>query len=63
MRDTRLAQVTALLDDARSLLVDIVDDGPGVPEVDANRIDAARQFINSALTYIQAAGNSHVEFA
>jgi hypothetical protein len=61
--DSRLPQITALLDDARTLLVDIGDSRPmgayrgpltGVQQ-DFNNIDAARQFINSAIVYVQAA--------
>jgi hypothetical protein len=57
VNDTRLNQVTALLDDARGLLVDLVDEGPSDrgSVKDFNNIDAARQFINSAITYVQAA--------
>ena len=56
MQDSRLNQVVALLDDARCLLVDIVDDGPGNGNVrDFNNIDAARQFINSAASYVSYA--------
>ena len=54
--DSRLKQATALLDDARTLLVDIVDSRPLGPLLqDFNNIDAARQFINSAIVYVQAA--------
>lgn len=52
MDDTRLTQVLALLDDARSLLADITEDSP--PTRDANRVDAARQFIDAAIKYVQA---------
>ena len=57
MRDSRLKQCKALLDDARALLVDIVDDGPiGESTIrDFNWIDAGRQFINSAIQYVQYA--------
>lgn len=57
MMDTRLAQASALLDDARTLLVDIVDSRPllGTMMRDFNSIDAARLFINSALVHIQDA--------
>lgn len=57
MRDSRLQQVTALLDDARCLLVDIVDEGPTQDANlrDFNNLDASRQFINSAITYVQYA--------
>lgn len=61
MRDTRLRQVTALLDDARCLLIDLIDEGPtGDATVkDFNNIDAARQFINSATVYVQQADSEH----
>jgi hypothetical protein len=56
MRDIRLKQAEVLLDDARSLLVDVVDDRPLDANLkDYNNIDCARIFINSALPYIQAA--------
>jgi hypothetical protein len=55
MIDPRLAQAAALLDDARSLLVDVVDAHPDATPLDLNNIDAARQFLNSALPYIQMA--------
>lgn len=56
MNDTRLKQAAALIDDARTLLVDIVDNGPITENLrDFNNIDAARQFINSAIPYIEAA--------
>lgn len=57
MNDTRLGRALALLDDARSLLVDIVDEGPTEEASlrDFNNIDSARIFINSAIPYIQAA--------
>jgi hypothetical protein len=59
MNDSRLRQAQALLDDARSLLVDIVDERPiGADPADYNNIDSARIFINSALPYIQAAEGS-----
>ena len=63
MIDSRLKQVTALLDDARSTLVDIVDSRPlhgEQPTQDFNRIDAARQFINSAIVYVQAADSEEI---
>lgn len=56
MRDSRLRQAAALLDDARTLLIDVVDERPvGADPADYNNIDSARIFINSALPYIQAA--------
>ena len=57
MKDTRLQQAIALLDDARCLIVDIVDEGPSTDKTirDFNNLDAARQFINSGIVYIQAA--------
>lgn len=58
MIDSRLKQAQALLDDARTLLIDIIDDGT-VPDLrDRNNIDAARQFINSAVVYIGAADSA-----
>lgn len=61
MKDSRLSQITALLDDARSLLVDIVDEKPydSASLRDFNSIDDARQFINAAITYVQAADSGH----
>jgi hypothetical protein len=60
--DSRLKQAMALLDDARTLLVDIVDTGPATGPMlkDFNNLDAARQFINSSIVYIQAADSEHV---
>jgi hypothetical protein len=56
MNDSRLRQAAALVDDARSLLVDVVDERPiGADPRDYNAIDAARQFLNSGLVYIQQA--------
>lgn len=57
MNDSRLKVAASLLDDARELLVNIVDEGPNETASvrDFNSIDAARQFINSGLVYIQAA--------
>lgn len=56
MKDTRLNQTLALLDDARTLLINIVDDGPLAGNLrDYNNIDASRQFINSAIQYVQYA--------
>lgn len=56
MNDSRLRQAAALLDDSRCLLIDIVDERPaGSNPRDFNNIDSARIFINSALSYIQAA--------
>lgn len=60
MIDSRLAQVIALIDDARTLLVDIVDEGPSDSSSvkDFNAIDAARQFLNSAGVYVEQADSS-----
>lgn len=53
--DTRLNEALAILDDARALLVDLVDERPLTADVrDYNNLDAARQFLNSAVPYIQA---------
>lgn len=54
MNDTRLAQAEELLDDARELLIEIVDEQPDSPR-DVNQIDAARLFINAASKHIQQA--------
>ena len=61
MKDSRLRQTTALLDDARSILVELVDQAPiGDATVkDFNHVDAARQFINSAIVHIQLADSEH----
>ena len=61
MKDSRLTQVTALLDDARELLVDIVDELPldGRNAREVNNIDAARQFINASIVHVQAADSNH----
>ena len=60
MIDSRLNQVAALVDDARSLLVDIVDERTvGDSLRDMNYIDSARQFLNSALVYVQKADDTH----
>ena len=60
MNDTRLLQVVSLLDDARDLLVEIVDEGPQDDRSvrDFNNIDAARQFINSASVYVSQASSA-----
>lgn len=58
MRDSRLGRAMAFLDDARELLVDIVDDGgitEGATIRDFNNIDSGRQFINAALIHLQHA--------
>lgn len=60
MRDSRLRQVTAALDEARTIIVDIVDSRPVSADLrDFNSLDAARQFINSAIVYTQAADDTH----
>ena len=61
MKDTRLRQITAMLDDCRTLIVDIVDEKPydTASLKDFNCLDASRQFINSAICYIQSADSSH----
>lgn len=60
MKDPRLAKARALLDDARSLLVDVVDARPKDATVrDYNQIDSARQFLNAALINIQTAETHH----
>jgi hypothetical protein len=61
VKDSRLTRVTALLDDARSLLIEIVDEGPtGEATVrDFNCIDSSRQFINSAIVYAQMADSEY----
>lgn len=59
MRDSRLRVAAALLDDARTILVDLVDDRPADANLkDYNAIDAARQFINSSLVYIASADDT-----
>lgn len=56
MRDTRLDQAAALIVDARTLLVDVVDDRPVDASLrDFNHIDVSRQFLNAALTHVQLA--------
>lgn len=56
MRDSRLRVAAALLDDARTILVDIVDERPADANLrDFNQLDSARQFINAALVNIQTA--------
>jgi hypothetical protein len=61
VNDSRLKQAAALLDDARTLLIDIVDSGPATNVMrDFNNIDAARQFINAALPYIDAAYSEEI---
>jgi fructose-1,6-bisphosphatase len=59
--DSRLKQITALLDDARCLIVDLVDEGPFDDRTlkDFNNLDAARQFINHGIVYVQAADSTH----
>ncbi|MGB0972383.1 MAG: hypothetical protein ACPGVG_15700 [Mycobacterium sp.] len=51
-RDSRLSQALALIDDARTLLADLTEEGGWTPQ-DTNRLTAARGFINSAVPYIQ----------
>lgn len=60
MIESRLSQITALLDDARTLIVEIVDEKPfdSANLRDFNNLDAARIFINNALVYVQAADSS-----
>lgn len=61
MKDSRLRQATALLDDARHLLVDIVDERPTDANLrDFNQLDSARQFINAALINIQTAETQEI---
>lgn len=57
MRDSRLQQAMALLDDARELLVDLVDEGPkdGATLRDFNQLDSARLSINIAIQHVQYA--------
>lgn len=55
MNEPKLGEALALLDDARCLLIDVVDGNPKAPLADLNNLDAARQFINSAIPYIQLA--------
>lgn len=56
MRDSRLNQVLALLDDSRCLLVDLVDDAvPGTSLRELNQVDAARQSINVAIEHVRYA--------
>ena len=58
--DSRLKQIEALLDDARSLIVEIVDSRPvGADLRDFNNLDAARQFVNSGLVYVQKADDTY----
>jgi hypothetical protein len=61
VKDSRLPQVAALIDDARTIIVDIVDEKPydTASLRDFNSLDAARQFLNSALVYVQSADSSH----
>ena len=65
MQDSRLKVAASLLDDARALLIDIVDEGPNetASVKDFNSIDAGRQFINSARVYIQAADSTQPDGA
>jgi hypothetical protein len=56
MNDSRLRIASQLIGEARTLLVAIVDERPTDADLkDFNNIDAARQFLNGALPYIQAA--------
>jgi hypothetical protein len=53
--DTRLVQALALLDDARTLLVELVDERPSTASLrDYTSLDTARQAINTAIPEIQA---------
>lgn len=53
--DTRLTQALALLDDARTLLVELVDERPRTASLrDYTSLDTARQAINTAIPEIQA---------
>lgn len=59
MDDTRLKQIQALIDDARELVVEVVDSRPVDATVkDFNWLDASRQFLNSALVYVQKADDT-----
>ncbi len=53
--DTRLVQALALLDDARTLLVELVDERPASASLrDYTSLDTARQALNDAIPEIQA---------
>lgn len=47
--DTRLQQARALIDDARTLLADLQQEGGHTP-VDDRRLGATRSYLNSALS-------------
>lgn len=50
--DTRFTEVLILLDDARTLLADMAEEG-GLSAQDVNRLRAAKGFVNSAIPYVQ----------
>jgi len=54
MNDTRAAQARALVDDARSLVVDLLDDlGPDEDWQPTHWLKEARTKLNSALQYLE----------
>lgn len=52
MIDSRLTQARAAIDDARTLLADIDEESPNISLHEYNLLAAARQFLNSSLTYV-----------
>lgn len=61
MNEPKLGEALALLDDARCLLIDVVDGNPKAPMSDLNQIDSARLFINASIIHVQKAqGESNV---
>jgi hypothetical protein len=51
MNDTRLDQACALIDDARTLIADLQEDGGHGP-VTSYQLASAREGINQAITYL-----------
>lgn len=54
MQDTRIAQARAAVDEARTLVVDLLDDlGPGEDWQPTHWLKEARTKLNSALQYLE----------
>jgi hypothetical protein len=49
VNDTRLNHIAALVDDARTLVADIRDDGDGLPAEERIALDRIRNSLNDAI--------------